>query len=98
VAPALADRLRVGFIVDRVSEVGAGSALTPADGELDWMLWRHETAAPTYTPGGSNVIEYDIRAKRKMQELNQAYLLCLLNSAGGSKTITIQARTLLALP
>jgi len=97
-AVTAADRLRVGFVVDRVSEVGAASAITAADPELDWMLWRHETAAPTFGSGGSNVLEYDLRAKRRMQELNQAYLLCITNSAGGSKTITVAGRTLVALP
>ena len=100
-AVAGGDDLRVGLIVGRLSEVGAGpptGALSAADGELDWMLWRHEFAAPTYNPGGSNVLSYDIKAKRRMQELNQAYILSLLTAVAASHTYKISARVLLALP
>ena len=100
-AITLGDRLRVGFVVGRAAEVGAGvvGALTAATPELDWLLWRHETAAPTFgTESNNNQLVYDIKAKRKMQELSQAYILALGNSVGASKTMTIQARTLIALP
>jgi len=101
-ALALADKLRVGFLVGRVADVGAGppaGAPTPADPELDWMLWRHEAVTPLgFTPGGGDMLDYDIRGRRRMQELNQAYLLCLFNSAGGSKTLQISGRVLVALP
>jgi hypothetical protein len=99
---ALADSLRLGLIVDRVAAVGAGppaGAVTAADGEADWILWRHEFAAPTFgATGGSNYLVYDVRAKRKMQELDQAYLLCLFNAAGGAQTWSISGRILVALP
>jgi hypothetical protein len=101
-ASVLADSLRLGLIVDRVAAVGAGppaGAVTAADPEADWMLWRHEFAAPTFGySGGSNVLTYDNRSKRKMQELDQAYLLCLTNAAGGAQTWSISARILVALP
>ena len=100
-ALTLGDGLRVGFLVARVADVGAGvtGSPDPSDPELDWMLWRHEHVTPLgIAPGGGDVLVYDIKAKRKMQELNQAYILSLLNSAGGSKTLYIQGRILLALP
>ena len=101
-ASVIADSLRLGLIVDRVAAVGAGppaGAVTAADPEADWILWRHEFAAPTFGPtGGSNYLVYDIRAKRRMQELDQAYVLCLNNFAGGSQTWSIAARVLVALP
>jgi hypothetical protein len=96
-----ADRLRVGFIICRFSEIGAAiaGAVTPADPELDWLLWRHESAAPTFgSQSANNQLVYDIKAKRKMQELNQAYALSLSNDVGIAKLIQVQARTLLALP
>ena len=99
---ALGDGLRLGLIIDRVAAVGAGppaGAVTAADPEADWMLWRHEFAAPTFGPsGGSNYLTYDVKAKRRMQELDQAYLLCLFNAAGGSQTWSIAGRILVALP
>jgi hypothetical protein len=100
-AVTLADELRVGLVIGRVADVGAGppaGTISASDPELDWMLLRDEFATPTFGPQGSNTLEYDLKAKRKMQELNQAYILALANSAGGSKTVKIFARTLLALP
>ena len=100
-AVVLADRLRVGFVIDRVAAVGAGppaGAITAADPEADWMLWRHEQASPTFSPGGANILEYDLRSKRKVQEMSQTMLLCLFNSNGGSKTVNVAVRTLCALP
>jgi len=100
-AVSTGDELRVGFVVGRLAEVGAGvaGALTAATPELDWMLWRHECAAPTFGwTSANNQLVYDIKSKRKMQELSQAYILTLSNDAGISKTMQIQARTLIALP
>jgi hypothetical protein len=99
-AVTLADELRVGLVVARLADVGAGppaGAVSAADPELDWMLLRDEFATPTFGPL-NNTLTYDLKAKRRMQELNQAYVLALSNSAGGSKTVKIFARTLLALP
>jgi len=98
-ALTLADSIRVGLIVCRSSDIGAGSILTAADPELDWMLLRREYVTSSgLGSGGGDVLAYDVKAKRKMEELNQAYGLCITNAAGGSKTIGLFARTLVALP
>jgi len=95
------DQIRVGFVVGRLTDIGAAvvGQVTAADPSQDWMLWRHETAAPTFgTTSANNQLVYDIKAKRRMQELNQAYVLALNNSAGIAKTMQIQGRVLIALP
>jgi hypothetical protein len=101
-AVTLGDRLQLGLIVGRTADIGApipAGAVSPAQPDDDWMLWRHETAAPTYGSGSANnQLLYDVKSKRKMQELNQAYVLSMVNDVGVAKTINIQGRVLLALP
>ena len=65
--------------------------------ELDWMWWEHAQAAPVYDQGGTNILIRDIKAKRKVQELDQTYLLCLY-SGTGFNSLQVSARTLVALP
>jgi hypothetical protein len=95
------DAMAVGLIVVKASEIGANvaGAASPAAGELDW-LW----LTKYYSTSGSAVstlesdMEADTKAKRKMQELQQAYSLSILNSVGIAKTVQVWARTLVALP
>ena len=96
---AVGDRLRVGVLVDRLSEVGtAATSVDPSDLGLDWMLWRHEVAAPTFNwNANNNIMEYDIRSKRRCDELDQTLLLCLQNDVGAAKTVVVQIRTLVRL-
>jgi hypothetical protein len=100
-AVTTADRLRLGLIVGRASDIGVAvaGAITPADPEEDWMLWRHETAAPTFgESSANNQLVYDVKAKRRMNELNQTYVLSMVNDVGVGKQMTIQGRVLVALP
>jgi hypothetical protein len=67
--------------------------------ELDWMWWEHAVAAPVYDPGGTNILIRDVKAKRKLQELNQTYMWSLIGGAGAAAlTGQLAVRTLIALP
>jgi hypothetical protein len=99
--PASTSLWRVGLIVGRNTDVGINVAgqQDPSNPELDWMLLRREMATFSgATVDAARVLEYDLRAKRKMQELNQAYILALSNSTAASQTYQIFARVLIALP
>jgi hypothetical protein len=98
---AIGDALAVGLIVCRVNEIGAAVAgsVDPAQLENDW-LWLDKYYGSTGTsmdtlPGDMAI---DTKAKRKMQELNQAYALSMRNSVGVAKTISFFSRVLVALP
>jgi len=87
-------------IVTSVSTTSCANPLnTPS---ADWMMWRREIAAPTYRPGTSNRLEVDLKAKRKVEELNQTLLysqVCDSVAAGGRPlTVRVHGRVLLALP
>lgn len=67
--------------------------------ELDWMFWKHYVAAPTFDAGGSNIIDLDVKSKRKLEELDQTYLACVgFGVAAGNVSLQLVARTLVALP
>jgi hypothetical protein len=96
------DRFRVGLVIGRLGDVGnpapVGST-TAADPGEDWLLWRHETAAPTFGEGDqNNVVRYDVRSKRRSNELDQTYILSMINDVGIAKTFNMQGRILVALP
>ena len=100
-AIAIGDSLAVGLVVCRVNEIGAAVAgsVDPAQLENDWV-WLTKYYGSTGTsintlPGDMAV---DTKAKRKMQELNQAYALSMRNSVGVAKTIEFFSRVLIALP
>ena len=85
----------VGLVVG--TDVDTATQVTPTEPFLDWMLY-----TSVYAAGGGGVINshmIDIRAKRKMQELNQIYWLNLVALLGVNATqVAFTARTLIALP
>jgi len=92
---------RIGLIVGRATDVGINVAgqQDPSNPELDWMLL--DRVGPSWsgaTVDSQASMVYDLRAKRKMQELNQAYILALAPASAAANTIQIWARTLIALP
>jgi len=90
-----------GWIVDTAPTV---TNLDPATsfGD-DWMLLTElapSTGTQVQTVGtvifyGEN---FDIRSKRKCEELNEKLFLCLTNAGSGSVTLGAFSRTLIALP
>jgi len=101
-APAVGDRITFGLIIGRLSDVSdptAAGALTPSQTDLDWMYWTTIIANPSFGNGGNNnTFVVDLRAKRKMEELNQVYLLSITNHQVAAVTYRIAARTLMLMP
>jgi len=85
----------VGLVVG--TDVDTTTQITPTEPFLDWMLY-----TSYYSAGGGGVINsatVDLRAKRKMQELNQVYWMDLVALLGVNATqVAFTARTLIALP
>jgi hypothetical protein len=95
----VADTTAYGLVVARRSEVGAGLGANPtSDVDVDWMLW--STVGVTTNGSAVNTVRQlhiDLKAKRKIQELDQTYALQLFNGNAASQTYGISARVLLAL-
>jgi hypothetical protein len=100
-SPAFGDSIQLGFIVGRVVDavdpVTAG-LINVAQTDLDWMFINRYTAAPFLDEAGSNTVVIDLKAKRKMQELQQAYIFTLKNNFTAVQAFRVYARTLIALP
>jgi len=104
-AVALADNFYWGLAVLPNSQLVTNVAVSatvvnPAQNpEIDWMMWKHEYASPTYGESASNnTIPIDVRAKRRLEELNETYCFSLRGSAGAAFTAQLSGRVLLALP
>jgi hypothetical protein len=104
-APALGDSVTLGCIIGR--QQGAASdladpttaGLTTTDQTLlHWGYLQHFTAAPTYTPGGSNVIEFDLRSRRKISEIGDVWMISIKHGGAVASTYRIFARSLYLLP
>lgn len=91
----------VGLIVDDNSATAV--TLNTTKPNLDWMLYKtvYWASQGSATLAGTNYhfgTEIDLRAKRKAQELQQTYWLCLLSNTANNATTSFHVRTLLALP
>jgi len=96
---AVTDFLEYGFIVGRDTDVAANLPNVDSDSELDWML--RDVMFPTSSAATVDAIRefvIDNRAKRKMDEMGQNYVLNVYNPTAAGKTIQVYARTLMALP
>jgi hypothetical protein len=86
-----------GLLIGRETDVGAVINLAGDLGQ-DWMYLTRLMPANAQGAIGQEMYEIDLRAKRKVQELNQTMLWCLFNSTGAAITVNIFARVLVALP
>jgi hypothetical protein len=102
------DSFRFGLIVDDLSQIVASSASALAINPFtaaadDWMFLTAYHATPTYGEmSANNNIRLDVKSKRRMEEVQMAYLACFSPvgvAAGGLPfTANVYTRTLLALP
>jgi hypothetical protein len=98
---AVGDAIIAGLLVCRAADIGtavAGQASANVH-DLDWAM--SDAIFPQASGAAVSVAQsyyFDIRSKRKVQEMGQRYALCLANNAAAAKTIDVFARTLLALP
>jgi len=94
---AVGNRVKWGFLVGRTTDLPGTIALANDD-SLDWMLIQSQNPVSSGGAVGQERFEVDLRARRKMQELDQAYLLAASNTSGAAMSIRYYVRTLLALP
>jgi hypothetical protein len=110
-APVAADSFYVGLRVDDLAQVVAVPAAVAATNPnprdnpyVDWMYADH-LIADNNGQFGKSISSYqglilDLRAKRRMEEVQEAYLITLVQDTVGTtaKNAQVFARTLLALP
>jgi len=105
------DRFSLGLIRGQSTDVGdniAGAPVADADPYEDWLLWKIYNAGTTdsgsgagvFSPhGNTNVLEFDLKAQRKLEELQMSYNLVIRNIASEvAFTPKITGRILLMLP
>ncbi len=99
---AAADNVVVGLSVVRDSDIGTTRVNPNSDPELDWMLWEAIYADSMGAGATINTIVnlvFDVRSRRKVEELGQTYGLSLTNAnAATAGNPRVSARVLLALP
>ena len=96
---ALTDSYEVGLVVGRLGDVATNRISVNADPEIDWMYvnrWWAPASGAAVDAGEFH--EIDLRAKRKLQELDQAYLFVFTNQTAAAHTPHLFVRTLVALP
>jgi hypothetical protein len=96
-----ADQFTYGLIIGRTADIGVGNSngINGAASELDWMLY--DQMFPTSSAAVVDVTSQrmiDLRAKRKMDELGQRYLLSFSNNSAAVHSLSYIARVLFALP
>jgi len=93
--------MRIGLIVGRNTDVGINVAgqQDPANPETDWMyLDKWFATFSGAAQDATTIFTLDLKAKRKLQELNQAYILAITNTTASPSTYLMWARTLVMLP
>jgi len=93
------DGIYAGTMVGNLSDVGTGRLDPgPAAAEDDWAFLTRVFQPFTGAAADANR-EYfwDIKSKRRIEELNSRWVFAWHNLAAGNKTISIYVRTLVAL-
>jgi hypothetical protein len=94
-----------GLIIYGKDRVGVNVPPVNTDFYLDWLMLRESTPGTTpqswqdatfahYLYGG----EFDVRAKRKVPQMDDSLFFALYNAGTAAGAYTIFARTLIALP
>jgi len=96
---AVTDGTTFGLIVGMRDEIGTVRPDSTTQPEADWMWIQREWAdASGAAINGTRQVLVDSRAKRKMDELDQVYLISLTNGNAAQQVYGVYSRTLLALP
>jgi len=89
----------MGLIVGRDVDVGTSSPDPNSEPELDWMLLRQDLANSNGAAiNTTREFDVDLRAKRRMDELGQRYIVKWHNGTAASNGVAMYARVLFALP
>jgi len=94
---AVSAQLDWGILVGRLTDIGGVVDLADDVGQ-DWAFTRNQWCVSSGGVIGQEFYDIDLRSKRKIQELDQTWLLCLKNRAGAAMTVRYFFRTLVALP
>ena len=93
---------RYGFIVTNSGFPGNAATLAlydpRANPELDWMLLDSLHDGEDVGIAGQGHRSVDLRSKRKMQEMNQKYIMVINNGDAAAHLFSVFVRTLIALP
>jgi hypothetical protein len=104
---AAADAFSWGVYRGETNDLGANVAGAPTpdtDPYVDWLFWRFETASsgaqPAYFVGAGNFIQWDVKAQRRLQELQMTLNLVVKRQtvAAATLNVVVTASTLLKLP
>jgi len=105
--PAAGDSLGIGVLRGQNTDVGLSIAGAPnviTDTFEDWAFWSvyfggaaAQTGVSYFEHGTGAMIEIDVRAKRKMPELQQSWNL-VIQSTNGTDIVNWSSSTLLMLP
>ena len=98
---AVADRVDIGLLISTTDQIGVAA---PADDLVsergrDWLWIARFQPNSGMGALGRETFTLDLKAKRKVQELNQNYMICYRHVTGaGTLSISPFLRTLVALP
>jgi len=98
----VSDQWSIGLIVARAQDIGIGTANGPDPGVNPDLNWAYNDRIWAISNGSAidvaREITIDIRAKRKVQELNERFVFAIRNATAASAQCRVFARTLVALP
>jgi len=94
---AVGSRSTFGVIVEDIENVGGVTDLASNPGR-DWAYLVSRRPVSSGGAIGQELVEVDLKAKRKVQELDQTWLLCMDNNAGPTISYQVWSRVLVALP
>ena len=95
---AAADIITLGTVKGRAADIGTSPLLASMPG-LDWSFM-----GPIYpTSAGATVnavqtYKFDLKSRRKVEEVDERYLVCFDNGSAASKTLQWFSRLLVAEP
>ena len=102
------DGIYVGLGVFQQDDVGTFTAATGANvvnanaqREVDWMMWEHRVATPTYGyESANNHIVWDVKSRRRLEELQQTLVFSYAPQGVATVPATglLTGRVLVALP
>jgi hypothetical protein len=97
----VADAMVWGLLVCRAADIGL-NVVGQASANVHDLDWAISTALFPQSSGAAvsvaQTYPYDVKSRRKVQEMGQRYALCVSNNSAAAKTYDIFARTLIALP
>jgi hypothetical protein len=96
---AVSTSWQVGLSITRSQDIGGGAPSPVSAPDIDWML--NSIVYSTFsgaTVDANVVTRYDVRSKRKCEEMGDTYAISLVNGGAPTAVASVFARTLLALP